>query len=368
MTGALVVDCAGGPPTGAQLVAGGVESLAVYLRKREPSTVRNILSPAIVDDCHAHGLRLVLIYEDTDPGFTLTGAAGGQLHARQVLDDLAAVNAVPGTPHVDLRCVYFAADEDVPASRYPDVAAFLRGAAAVLPAGTVGLYGDAPLLTYIKATGAAAWLMDSAGWNNGQTAPFAHLVQTTQQRTIGGVTCDVDHAQAVDYGQWPAPAVSVPTPPKVEATLTTTEATEIEQSITRAVSEIEHDTASGHSIANEQAHQLAQGNELAAQGHQLAGLVADFHAATGAMQTALGKILAAVAGHATPAPAVEPAPRVPDALEPVALVATTPTVEPVDADPGQPIEPAGPVAQPDVSAAAPVEPAAAPVLTLVKQR
>lgn len=197
------VDCGYGPPTGAELTAAGIDFLAGYLRKAEPSSI-HVLTPAIVRDMHANGRGLVLLYEDADPAFMLTGS--GITHAQHAIADVAALG-------IPIRAVYFCCDVDLAPTQFATVASFLDQAASVLSADRVGLYGKAALLDYIIARPSriCSWFMQSAGWDNGEQSAAAQIVQTLTQTTIGGVTCDLDQALVDDYGQWPPPPTDPPT-------------------------------------------------------------------------------------------------------------------------------------------------------------
>lgn len=189
------VDCGYGPPAGVALAAAGIDFLAGYLRKAEPSSI-HVLTPAIVADQHTAGRKLVLLYEDANPAFMLTDS--GVTHAKQAVADVTALG-------IPLRAVYFCCDTNPPDTQYAAVERFLDQAATVLHVAQIGFYGKAALVDYLRALSVCTWYMQSAGWDNGEQAAGVHIVQTLQQVTIGGVSCDVDQALAADYGQWPPP-------------------------------------------------------------------------------------------------------------------------------------------------------------------
>jgi hypothetical protein len=314
VTAALVVDCAGQPDPAA-LAAAGVDTMLMYLRKAEPSSVRNIVTAPAVRGAHDAGLAVGLLYEDADPAFMVTGGrAGGVQHAKQAL---AGVAAAAGSGLV-LRSIYFAADEDVRPDQYPNVAETLRGINTELPPGIAGIYGESGLLDYLAALPdkPCYWFMQSAGWDLGHDSAAANIRQTTEQREIGGTTVDVDQGVSVDYGQWPPPAAA--TPP--EDQLTAPQVTEIEGKIDHAVDEIRTDTPEGNSIANIRAHQDAQGNELG-------DLVTFLKSHVAAIEAAIAKLLAHVPANASD-PAAEKVEE-----DPAPTVVQTPPVSVVDVVP-----------------------------------
>jgi len=186
------VDYSTDKPELAGLVAVGKHFIARYVG---PGTAPKQLTRAEAEDATAHGLSIVANAEGTANGL-LSGAAAGAAWARQA--HTMAVNC--GMPPT--RPVYLSCDFDVTAAQWPQVADALRGAAGVLGADRVGLYGGYDAIAWAVRDHVARWLWQTAAWSEGRWHPMAHLQQYRNGVSLVGGTVDLDRAMVADYGQW----------------------------------------------------------------------------------------------------------------------------------------------------------------------
>jgi len=155
----------------------------------------------------AAGLAIVANAEGSAAG--LAGRSVGVAWARSADEHFRSCGMPTDRP------IYFSADFDVTAARWPGVAEALRGAASVIGPGRVGVYGSHDAVVWARRDRVAAWFWQTYAWSshtvNGksvvQWAPGNHLEQYRNGVTLAGATLDLDRALTVDYGQWPAPAI-----------------------------------------------------------------------------------------------------------------------------------------------------------------
>jgi hypothetical protein len=143
------------------------------------------------------GLSIVANAEDQRVSSTLAGglvigmawAASADLHFRKC-----------GMP-AD-RPIYLSVDFDVTAAQWPAVADALRGAASVIGAERVGVYGSYQAVTWARRDRVAAWFWQTYAWSGGQWARGNHIEQYRNGVPLGGGDVDLNRALTVDYGQW----------------------------------------------------------------------------------------------------------------------------------------------------------------------
>ncbi len=102
--------------------------------------------------------------------------------------------------------VYFAHDIQPQPQHYDDIDSCLRGAAKVLGADRVGLYGGRNIIDHCRDAGTAKFLCQTHGWSyvNGQlvVSDGIHLLQyDTGTNIIGGANCDLVRIMQDHYGQ-----------------------------------------------------------------------------------------------------------------------------------------------------------------------
>jgi hypothetical protein len=184
------VDYAWSHPGGAALQAAGKKFACRYL-SHDPA--KN-LTRAEATDLATHGIWSVVVWESTDSR-ALSGRDGGITDAKQALSQASAAGMPPARP------IYFAVDFDAAAGQQAAINAYLDGAASVLGAARVGIYGGYWPVARALDGGHAQWGWQTAAWSGGKWDARAHIRQGAQV-TIGGVSCDLDTAMTSDFGQW----------------------------------------------------------------------------------------------------------------------------------------------------------------------
>lgn len=158
-----------------------------------------VITPQEAAQIRAHGLALVLVYEQ-GAGRAREGRAAGKSDA---LTALAQARRL-GFP--ESRPVYFAVDEDVQERDLPRVDAYLRGAAEAMGGSRVGVYGSYRVIEHCAATHSASFFWQTAAWSHGLVSSHAHLLQTRTEQLLGGARIDLDTSLAADFGAWTPPA------------------------------------------------------------------------------------------------------------------------------------------------------------------
>lgn len=157
----------------------------------------------------------VFFYWESSAGWMRGGSAAGIAAAYDALAVLREIGAPEDTP------VYFAADEDFAESEQGAVDNCLRGAATVLGAEQVGIYGGYFVIRRCLQNGTARWFCQTLAWSGGLLLPQAHLYQWGFNAYIFGTNCDLVTAYTENYGQAsmfdgsrPKPEGAPPAPPK----------------------------------------------------------------------------------------------------------------------------------------------------------
>jgi hypothetical protein len=102
------------------------------------------------------------------------------------------------------RPIYFSCDFDASPEQQDAINAYLQGAASVIGAENVGIYGGYWPVARALDAGAARWAWQTDAWSGTNTEPRAQLHQRAQQVAVDGVPCDINEALTTDYGQWSA--------------------------------------------------------------------------------------------------------------------------------------------------------------------
>lgn len=142
------------------------------------------------------GLDIVANAEETANAFR--GTAAGVRHATAA-DAFFRNLGMP--PH---RPVYFSVDWDAQPSDWLAVDAALRGAASVIGAERVGVYGSYDTVAHCSSAKTASWFWQTYAWSGDRWHPTAHLRQYSNNHALAGGTVDYDQAMTSDYGQWGA--------------------------------------------------------------------------------------------------------------------------------------------------------------------
>lgn len=190
MTSIPGVDYAWSHPGGAALQAAGKAFACRYL---SPDSSKN-LARIEADDLAAHGIWSVVVWEST-AARAKAGRAAGVADAKTASVQAAAAGMPSSRP------IYFAVDFDATEADQTYINAYLDGAASVIGRGRVGIYGGYYPVKRALDAGKAAWAWQTIAWSGGQWDPRA-VIRQGAQKTINGVSCDLNTAVAADYGQW----------------------------------------------------------------------------------------------------------------------------------------------------------------------
>jgi hypothetical protein len=158
------------------------------------------LDASEVNDLHAHGIQIAVVFESSAQR-ALSGFAAGVADA-EVSEAQLAVVGLQKIP------VYFATDWSVTPAQFAAVDDYLRGAASVLGANRVGLYGGKAIIDHCDGS-TAAWLWQTYAWSAGQWNPHTNIQQYLNGQTVGGGSVDLCRNQTAEFGQNP-PSKSTP--------------------------------------------------------------------------------------------------------------------------------------------------------------
>jgi hypothetical protein len=110
------------------------------------------------------------------------------------------------------RPIYFSVDWDAGSGDWAAIDAALKGAASVIGAGRVGIYGGYNTIAHCASAGTAAWFWQTYAWStwtNPATGehevrwhPRCHLQQYKNGVSLADGTVDLTRAVQADYGQW----------------------------------------------------------------------------------------------------------------------------------------------------------------------
>ena len=138
----------------------------------------------------------VFLYWQTTTNWMLGGWAAGVAGAQNAQANIVAAGIPPETP------VYFAVDFDAQPHEMAAIDDCLRGAASVMGAGRVGVYGGWAVMDHCSNAGTATWFCQTLAWMYGRGwHPVAHLHQYGFNAWIDGTNCDLVRATVENYGQ-----------------------------------------------------------------------------------------------------------------------------------------------------------------------
>lgn len=187
------VDYSATPPGAAALLAEGKRFVARYLS--DDWRGLDFQDPGELTDLQANGIDIAVVYESTEQR-PLDGEAAGIVDATYAQNKLLRLGLPPAQP------IYFAADWDFAPNDQPAIDAYLRGAASVIGADRVGIYGGYWVVKRAFENGAAAWIWQTYAWSGGNLHPNAHLYQyDIFDESVGGTDVDLDQALIDNYGQ-----------------------------------------------------------------------------------------------------------------------------------------------------------------------
>jgi hypothetical protein len=191
VTGIEGVDYAWNGPTAAALVKAGKRFVVRY---GGPGSDGKQLHAAELAALRAAGLEVVANAEGAPSGFR--GTAAGRDWATSALAHFESLGMPPDRP------IYFSVDWDAGSDDWPAIDAALLGAASVVGAQRVGVYGSYDVIAHCVAAGTARWFWQTYAWSHGRTHPADHLYQYRNRVRIDGADCDLNRALTPDYGQW----------------------------------------------------------------------------------------------------------------------------------------------------------------------
>lgn len=142
----------------------------------------------------AAGIDVGVYWESTE-GWMLGGFAAGQAAAKNAQQNIVAAGMPQAIP------VYFAADFDATPGQQAAIDDCLRGAASVLGAGRVGIYGGFWVVSRCAQNKTAAWFCQTSAWSGGQWFSGNHLEQYAYNTYFAGTNCDLVRAKQDAYGQ-----------------------------------------------------------------------------------------------------------------------------------------------------------------------
>lgn len=169
-----------------------------------------IITKEEADDIKAHGLGLVLVYEQYEHRPEEGRSAG---HA----DALVALSQARAAGFPEDRPVYFAVDFDARPIHQLSIDEYLRGAAEVLGLARVGVYGGINLIDRCWTNKTATWFWQTGAWSYHKESVHAHFVQMTALNgtIVGGVKVDINETRQADWGAafMPITKPAIPTTP-----------------------------------------------------------------------------------------------------------------------------------------------------------
>ena len=187
-------DYVSGPST-AQLKAAGIHFVCRYLST--PGNSKN-LTLAEVKDLHAAGISIVLVFETTGKR-ALGGRAAGIQDALSARKQAIALGAPASVP------IYFAVDFDTVGAAVTKATDYIGGAASVLGASRIGVYGGGRIVAACAKLRVCKWFWQTTAASSWGT-PYSgrHIEQYANGHSIGGHSVDLDRALKTPYGAWAA--------------------------------------------------------------------------------------------------------------------------------------------------------------------
>lgn len=218
-----VIDYAAGVPSAASIRAAGHLGAVRYVSQRRPGTeswmVGKPVTLAETVSLAQHNLQTASVYQfgRAETADWLRGAAGALEHAPQAIALHVAAGGPTGRP------IYIAIDDDPTRAQYENqIRPYLRAFSAALQAAgyQTGVYGNYHVVEWCTQDGIGEffWMHDWGSGGRIHPRTTIHQLPQSQQRVIDGVTVDINHVYATDWGQWIPHVPHVPVPPAPPAT------------------------------------------------------------------------------------------------------------------------------------------------------
>lgn len=146
-----------------------------------------------IADLKRYGIDIALVYEGS-AGDMKQGRNRGIQDAKFAQDELDGLDLPSSLP------IYFAADWDASPGEQAVIDAYLEGAASVIGAGRVGIYGSYWVCKRCKENGTARWLWQTYAWSGGNVLDGIHVLQYRNGQNLNGAV-DFCRAYQADFGQ-----------------------------------------------------------------------------------------------------------------------------------------------------------------------
>ncbi|WP_280336592.1 glycoside hydrolase domain-containing protein [Nocardia wallacei] len=210
------LDYAAARPSPAAIRDAGYSFVVRYLSPGGASLPGKLLTPAEADGLRAAGVEIVSNWESYADRM-LEGWTAGIDDAHAALAQVLRCGGDAGRP------IYFSADWDARPDQQDAIDAYLRGAATVVGAAAVGVYGGYWVVRRCLDNGTARWAWQCDAWSGGNVDPRAQLRQLNRAgfAYVDGVQCDINEATTPDYGQWSATGEDTDMTPEQDAMLRT---------------------------------------------------------------------------------------------------------------------------------------------------
>src|SRR5215208_4820788 len=184
------VDYSTTPPGSAALRAAGKKFVVRYLAHDSRG-----ITPAELRELTAGGIDVAVVYESTENRAS-EGRDAGRADAARSQTTLTEAGLPKGMP------IYFAVDFDASEDDQAAIDEYLRGAAEVIGANRIGVYGGYFVCKRCRDNGTARWLWQTYAWSGGNVLDGIHLYQYNNfGQNINGTDVDLTRALQENYGQ-----------------------------------------------------------------------------------------------------------------------------------------------------------------------
>jgi LysM repeat protein len=148
----------------------------------------------------SHGIDIYCFYEAYEHR-PLEGRNAGIADAQTAQRELGIVGLPADLP------IYFAVDWDASPEEQDEIDAYLRGAASVIGADRVGVYGGYWVVKRCYENGTAKWLCQTYAWSGGNVYDKIHVLQYRNGQQLNGGAVDFNRSYQEDFGQASASGV-----------------------------------------------------------------------------------------------------------------------------------------------------------------
>lgn len=186
------VDYSGDHPSVSGLVAAGKKFVVRY---GGTGGSWKLITRAEADALRAAGIAIVANVEGEANGL-LGGFTTGVYWARTADEHFRTLGMPKDRP------IYLSVDFDASSPHWTAIDAALRGAASVIGADRVGVYGGYDTIAHCASAGSAKWFWQTYAWSGGRWHPKNHIEQYRNGVSLAGGTVDLNRSKTLDFGQW----------------------------------------------------------------------------------------------------------------------------------------------------------------------